>query len=140
MKYKRFEIIPHTADIGIKAFGKTKEEMFKNAALGLFNIIADLKKVKLQESLDLEVEGDTLDDLLVAWLGELLYQSEAKKVLFKEFSFEYFNETRLRAMCYGERIDPKRHRLKREIKAVTYHRLKIKEENSLWTSRIIFDI
>jgi SHS2 domain-containing protein len=140
VRYKRFQIIEHTADAGIKAYGKTKEEMFKNAALGMFDIMANLKNIKLQECIDLEVEAENIEELLVAWLRELLYQAEAKKVLFKEFSFQYFNEVRLRALCYGERINPKKHRIKTEIKAVTYHQLQVKQENSLWIGRVIFDL
>ena len=140
MRHKRFELIEHTADAGIKAYGKTKEEMFKNAALGMFDIIASLKNIKFQESIDIELEAKNTEELLVAWLRELLYQAQAKKILFKKFAFQDLNETRLRAICYGEKIDPKKHHLKTEIKAVTYHQLKVEQENSLWAGRIIFDL
>ncbi len=140
MRHKRFELIEHTADTGIKAYGKTKEEMFKNAALGMFDIMTSLKNIKLRESIDMEVEAKNTEELLVAWLRELLYQAETKKILLKEFAFQYFNEARLRVICYGEKINPKKHRLKTEIKAVTYHQLKVEQENSLWVGRIIFDI
>lgn len=140
MRYRRFELIEHTADVGIKAYGKTEEEMFKNAALGMLSIMADPKKVKLQESIDLEIEAKNIEELLVAWLRELLYQAEAKKILFKEFVFQCFNETRLRTICYGERVNPKKHQLKTEIKAVTYHQLKVTREDSLWTGKVIFDL
>jgi len=140
LRHKRFELIEHTADAGIKAYGKTKEEMFKNAALGMFDIIANLKNIKLQESIDIELEAKNTEELLVAWLRELLYQTQAKKILFKKFAFQDLNETRLRAICYGEKIDPKKHHLKTEIKAVTYHQLKVEQENSLWAGRIIFDL
>ncbi len=140
MRHKRFELIEHTADAGIKAYGKTKEEMFKNAALGMFDIMASLKNIKLQESIDVELEAKNTEELLVAWLRELLYQAQAKKILFKKFAFQDLNETRLRAICYGEKINPKKHHFKTEIKAVTYHQLKVEQENSLWAGRIIFDL
>jgi SHS2 domain-containing protein len=120
VRHKRFQIIEHTADAGIRAYGKTKEEMFKNAALGMFSIMANLKNIKLQESIDLEVEAENIEELLVAWLRELLYRSEAKGIVFKEFSFQYFEDVRLGAHCYGERINSKKCRLKTEIKAVTF--------------------
>ncbi len=140
MRHEKFEPIEHTADTGIKAYGKTKEEMFKNAALGMFDIMVSLKNIKLRDSIDMEVEAKNIEELLVAWLRELLYQAETKKILLKEFFFQHFNETRLMATCYGEKINPKKHRLKTEIKAVTYHQLKVEQENSLWVGRIIFDI
>lgn len=140
MRYKKFELLNHTADAGLQAWGKSEEEMFKNAALGMFSIMTNLKNVEVRESLDLEVEAENKEELLAAWLKELLYQSAAKQVLFKEFYFEYLNETRLRVICYGERINPKKHRLKTEIKAVTYHQLKIKQENSLWAGQVFFDL
>lgn len=140
MRYKKFEAIEHTADAGIKAYGQTKEEMFKNAALAMFNMLADLKDVKMQSAVDLEAAASNIEELLVAWLGELLYQSVSKGVVFKEFSFEYFDDTRLRARCYGEKIDLTKKRFKAEIKAVTYHQLEVKQKGGLWTGRVIFDV
>lgn len=140
MRYKKFEAIGHTADAGIKAYGETKEEMFKNAARAMFNMLADLKEVKMRSSLDLEVTANNVEELLVAWLRELLYQSASKGVVFKEFSFEHFDDRRIRALCYGEKIDLKKGRFKVEIKAVTYHELEVKQEGSLWVGKVIFDM
>ncbi|MFH1856195.1 MAG: archease [Candidatus Omnitrophota bacterium] len=140
MKHRIFEMIEHTGDAGMKAYGTTKEEMFVNAATGMFSIIADLKSIKMQDSIDIEVEADNIEELFVAWLRELLYQCDVKKVIFKAFSIEFLDDKHLRALCYGERINIEKQKLKTEIKAVTYHQLKVWQENSLWIGQIIFDL
>lgn len=137
---KPFEIIEHTADIGIVAYGTDIKQVFANAALGLFNLMADLDNLKEGVKREIELSAEDVEVLLVEWLNELIYISEVEHILFKRFEINELSNTRLKATCFGEKIKAGQHRLKREIKAATYHMLKLNKENSTYKVRIIFDI
>jgi SHS2 domain-containing protein len=135
-----FEIIDHTADVAIAAYGADAKQAFANAALGMFSIMTNIGKVKDTTIHDVEVTADDKKDLLVSWLNELLFVCEVEKMLFKRFDIVTLDETILKARCYGEKIDPKRHKIKMEIKAATYHMIRIEEKQNLTRVQILFDI
>ncbi len=136
----RYEIIDHTADIGIKVYGKTLEELFSNAAYGMFDIIADLEGLKPSTSIKIELEAADAEELLVAWLDELIYNFYTKQIIFSEFKIESLSDTNIKAEAFGKHIGDKKSRLKTEIKAATYHGLKIEEKNKNYEVQIIFDV
>ena len=135
-----FEIIDHTADVAIAAYGADMKKAFANAALGMFSIMTDIKKVNQTAVRDVEVTADEMKVLLVSWLNELLFICEVEKILFKKFDISELDGTRLVAKCYGEKIDPKRHRIKTEIKAATYHMTQIEEKRGGIRIQVLFDI
>lgn len=135
-----FEVIAHTADIGIIAYGADMKQAFANAARGLFSLITDLRMVKEKEHRIIEVNAPDREALLVNWLNELIYLFEAKRMLFNRFEINSLTDTELTATGYGEKLKLNRHHLKREVKAATYHMLKISEEAGSWEVRVIFDI
>jgi SHS2 domain-containing protein len=135
-----FEIIDHTADVAIAAYGADLKKAFANAALGMFSIITDIDKVNESMIRDVEVTSEDMTDLLVSWLNELLFICEVEKFLFKKFDISELNGTRIVAKCYGEKIDPKRHRIKTEIKAATYHMTQIEEKRDGVRIQVLFDI
>jgi SHS2 domain-containing protein len=140
---KEFEIIDHTADIGIVAYGKTKREVFINAAKGMFEIIAGENRDLKENFYDkIKLEAKSLEDLLIAWLNELLYISEVKLVILNKFKIKELSDGQIKAEVGGTKINHLSIRIKREVKAVTYHRLEIKkdEESGLWRAQVIFDI
>jgi SHS2 domain-containing protein len=140
---KEFEIIDHTADIGIVAYGKTKREVFINAAKGMFEIIAgENRDLKENFYAKIKLEAKSLEDLLIAWLNELLYISEVKLVILNKFIIKELSNGQIKAEVGGTKINHLSIRIKREVKAVTYHRLEIKkdEESGLWNAQVIFDI
>jgi len=140
---KEFEIIDHTADIGIVAYGKTKREVFINAAKGMFEIIAgENRDLKENFYAKIILEAKSLEDLLIAWLNELLYISEVKLVILNKFKIKELSDGQIKAEVGGTKINHLSVRIKREVKAVTYHRLEIKkdEESGLWSAQVIFDI
>jgi SHS2 domain-containing protein len=140
---KEFEIIDHTADIGIVAYGKTKKEVFINAAKGMFEIIAGENRNLKENFYDkIKLEAKSLEDLLIAWLNELLYISEVKLVILNKFKIKELSDGQIKAEIGGTKINHLSVRIKREVKAVTYHRLEIKkdEESGLWRAQVIFDI
>ena len=99
---KRFELIEHTADIGIKACGKTLAGAFANAAYGMFSIIAELDNVREIESRRVEVNADDIEGLLFEWLNGLLYYFDVETLLFRKFDIIEFGDTRLAADCHGK--------------------------------------
>ncbi len=135
---KRFQLIEHTADVGLIAYGRTLAEAFGNAAYGLFSIIAELKTVKEIESRRLELNEEDPEALLFEWLNSLIYLFDVEMLLLKRFDVRDFNGRGLKAICYGEKYDPSRHQLKTGVKAATYHMLKVdREKNQV---QVIFDI
>jgi SHS2 domain-containing protein len=138
MRIKRFSLIEHTADIGLTAYGENVAEAFSNAAYGLFSIITDLRKVKKIESRLIEIQENSLEDLLYAWLNHLIYLFDAEQMLFKQCAIQEFEEHKIKAVCYGERVDPARHNMKLGVKAATYHMLKVDVEKN--QVQVIFDI
>ncbi|MDO8886374.1 archease [Candidatus Oleimmundimicrobium sp.] len=140
-KTKQFDILEHTADVGLAAYGRSLKEVFENAAVGMFSLVADLNKVGDSFSCELKVENEDREGLLVEWLNELIYVSEVQEVILKKFNITHLEEDGrfLTAKAYGEKIDLSRHQIKTQIKACTYHNLKI-EKNKIWEARVIFDI
>ena len=135
---KRFQLIEHTADTGLIAYGNNLAEAFANAAFGLFSIIAELEPVKETQSRKLELGEDNPEALLFEWLNSLLYLFDVEMLLFKRFEIIDFDGRRLKAICYGEKYDSSRHHLKTGVKSATYHMLKVdKEKNQV---QVIFDI
>ena len=135
---KRFQLIDHTADTGLIAYGSTLAEAFANAAYGMFSIIAELKTVRGEESRRLEISEGDPEGLLFEWLNSLLYFFDVEMLLFKRFDIIELNGHELKAVCYGEKYDPSRHHLKTGVKSATYHMLKVDEEKN--QVQVIFDI
>lgn len=137
---KKYEFINHTADLGIRVWGESIEELFENAAYSMFDIIADLNRVELKKTMKVEIEKEELDELLADWLRNLLYKFNGDRYLLKEFKVETIDTQGLKAKVKGEKLDLSRHHLKTEIKAVTYHGLEVKEVDRGWEAQIIFDV
>jgi len=135
----RFEVIDHTADVGIVAYGKDLKEAFANAAFGMFSLIADLEKVRGSISREIDVQSTDQEALLVDWLNELLYLFDVEHIIFKRFEITALSQKKLKAKVYGEKIDTSRHQLKTAVKAATYHMLKI-EKNKGVRVQFILDI
>ena len=135
---KRFELIEHTADMGLVAYGHDLAEAFANAAYGLFSIIADLSGVQEKESRQIELEEEDAETLLFEWLNYLLYVFDVEMLLLKRFNMERFDGSGLKATCYGEKYDPSHHQLHRGVKSATYHMLKVDRERN--QVRVIFDV
>ncbi len=140
---KEFEILEHTADIGLIAYGKNREEVFINAARGMFGIITGGTKNLKENFYDkIKLEADNLEGLLFAWLNELLYIGETRLVILNKFQIKELSDFQIKAEVRGVKINPPSVKIEKEIKAATYHRLEIKkdEESGLWRAQVIFDI
>jgi SHS2 domain-containing protein len=135
-----FKILEHTADIGIIAYGEDISQAFINAAKGLFSLIIDPEEVNVKKHREIVVTASDREALLVNWLNELIYLLDAEGTLFKNFEIIIITETKLKVRGYGEKINTKKHHLKREVKAATYHQLRIEQTAGGWWAQVIFDI
>ncbi len=137
-----FRVIDHTADIGLLIKGKNKEELFAEAARGMFSILIAKSlrgaSATWQSQFEIKVEGLTLEELLVAFLNELLYLAEKEKAIFNRFKVE-IKKIKNRFYLQG-RIKKNSQVPKREVKAATYHNLKVEKKGNFWQTTIIFDV
>ena len=132
--------IDHTGDIGIEVRAGTLSELFERAAWGMFGVLTDMDTVRDREARAVTVEADDRASLMVRWLSELNFLHATQHVLFSRFAIEEMTDTRLAATAWGEAIDPDRHTVYTEIKAITYHQLEIEETDDGWHVQIIFDM
>ena len=135
---KKFEILEHKADLKIRVFGKTKEELFKNAMNGMFKVAKYQKEAKSQKSkVKIKIFSFDLPSLLVDFLSEVLYLVETKKLVFENVKFKKFSENEIEAELIGKPLK----RMGVHIKGVTYHYLDIhQEKDGTWQATILFDI
>lgn len=134
-----FEIIEHTADIGIHSKGKNLEEAFREAGRGMFSIITDLDKVEKKKELNIVLKQDDWEDLLVSFLSELIYLHEVKDMLFCDFDVELRENDKkeLNVIGKGEKMDLDKHKMHTAVKAVSYHELLVDLEGEV---KVIFDV
>ena len=137
---KKYEQIPHTADIAIRAYGADLKELFMNAAYGMFDIIADLDGLKKSITVNVKIEAASPEELLVSWLDELLYNFYTKEIIFYDFEMDSIGDGKLSAKAHGRYVSQNRNRLKTEIKAVTFHDLSIKKDKDGLSVDIVFDV
>ena len=135
-----FELVDHTADIGLKVWGSTAEEVFEEAGRGLFSLVCDPLRIGELESVDLELEAEAMDLLLAAWLNELLYVFETRRLVLWEFEVRELQERRLRARVSGEPLDTRRHVLCGGVKAATLHELRLARRDDGWEGFVLLDV
>lgn len=136
---KDFELMEHTADVGIVAHGASIAEAFANAGRALFSLITEPDDINETEYRDIEVTAPDRESLLVAWLNELIFLFDAEDMLFKRFDITDLSATNLKARAYGEVVDNSRHRLKMGVKGATYHMLEVDSSNGSRV-RVVLDI
>ena len=137
---KSYEIIDHTADIGLHVFGDSRTTLFCNAAIALTDVITEHRSVVGIESLELSVTGADWPDLMVNWLRELLYLWNGKNLLVASVEIKQISAKRIVAVVSTEPYQPERHRIRNEIKAVTYHQIDVSESLTGWEAKIILDV
>ncbi len=135
-----FQILEHTADIGFRARGRTRCEMFSSAALALESIALDLSGVRPAQLYPLAVTGEDDESLLVNWLSEVLYHLDGKRVAFGRFEIDEITPTALRGRGWGEPRDAARHPPRLVVKGVTYHQLKIAKDAHGWCAEVFLDV
>lgn len=138
---RNFETFSHTADIGLKVRGETIAALFENAALGLTSLLTDPEKIHSEKKVAFKLKSSVgWESLLVEWLQEILYEFTVRKMAFSKFHVQRISEYFLEAEADGELIQSDRHPILREVKAVTYHNLKIDRDKEGFRTEIIIDI
>lgn len=135
-----FEILEHPADIGFRAYGRTQEELFTNAALALFSLACDLATIEDREVREIEATGSDDESLLYAWLAELLALAEVERFIFRRAEIRALEAHAVRGAAYGEPFDRARHRVGTHIKAVTFHQLKVEKTAEGWCAQVFLDL
>jgi SHS2 domain-containing protein len=135
-----FEAFEHTADVGIEVRASSLADLFETAAIGMFAFLIDHETVENRAWRERRVEADDVEGLLVAWLNDLLVLLAADEFVPKAFVIDEVGDRRLRATVHGEPVDPARHRFRLDVKAATYHLLKVERSDGRWTARVVFDV
>jgi SHS2 domain-containing protein len=141
---EKFEFLEHTADVYIRAHGKTMEEAYENAALAMFETMTDTDKIAQAQQQTLEVEAEDQYGLLYNWLEALLVKFEVEGMFYSKFQISNWKETsetfKFKAAVWGEKFTPQKHPQKVGVKAVTYHRMMIIREKDRVVLEFILDI
>ena len=128
------------ADVGVRAWGRTRAESFAQAALGVFALIVKPEEVEEREQREVRAQGDSPERLLASWINECLYVHEIEGFVVHRVEVDACTSTLLHATLHGEEIDPGRHRLGTIVKAATMHRLVVAEEQGRHHVHLIVDV
>ena len=135
-----YEIFDHTADLGLRIRAGELNDLFEEAARALFSVIvSDVGEIRPVEEKMLVIEAEDREELLRDWLAELLYIFHTKHMIFSQFTAEV-GDTKVTGTARGEPIDPARHEIDAEIKAITYHGLKVQHDKNGWLAEVIVDV
>lgn len=139
---KKFDFLDiTTADTAFAAYGRDLNELFDNAALAMFEVMINTKKVKPEIKREIEIGAKDLRGLLFGWLNKLLVFYGSDNLAFSKFNVRIDEKNfKLKAECFGEKINPKKHEIKTEVKACTYHKMKIEKVKDKWKAQVILDI
>ena len=140
LSFHGFETFDHTADIGIRAWGNELAQVFEEAARALFSVMAELNTISVRQKLKLRLHAESDEELFLAWLKELLFIFETKHLLFSDFKVLDLKSGTLVAEVGGELIDPTKHLLGREVKAVTLHQFRLARDKARYFAEVILDI
>jgi SHS2 domain-containing protein len=135
-----YEIFEHTADMGIRARAGSLDELFADAARGLFSVmVSNLDAVRTVEEATFQLSGANIEELLHDWLAELLYTFHARRLVLADFRVR-IDPSGLSATARGEPIDTSRHEIDVEVKAITWHALKVEQDGDQWVAEVIVDV
>ena len=135
-----YTLLDHTADLGFTTQGNNLIELFTNAAKAFMHIMLMGTTLKKTDSVTIPISGNDLEDLMVRWLGEILYLFEGENLVVNDVYIDTFLDFQFEATLKTVPFDPQIHEILREIKAVTYHRIKVAETNGLWEALVVLDL
>lgn len=144
----KFDYLEHTADVYILAYGNNIIELLENAGIALFETMTSTDKVMRKVSRNIEAHGIDLENLLYCWLEELLTIYYSENIMCGNIRVDEFIvlrrsngiDYRVKGLCIGEEFDPERHESKVEVKAITYHLMKILRDENGWKAYFVLDI
>ncbi len=132
-------LIEVEADVGFEIWSRDLNSLFEEAATAMYEIMVDITKVEPREKKRVEVEAEELDILMHEWLSELLFITDVESLVFSKFHVQ-IEGSKLKGEAFGEPVNPEKHNVKTEIKAVTYYKLRVARENGLWRAIVVLDI
>jgi SHS2 domain-containing protein len=135
-----FTLLDHTADLGIQVRGSDVKNLFENAAKVLLHLMVRGESLKVTLPRKISVSGEDLADLMVQWLGEILYLFEGEKEVVTFLHIDSLIPSALKASVNTVPFDPEIHEILSEIKAVTYHQIDVAPKRDHWEAKVIFDI
>src|SRR5215472_4147871 len=135
-----FEVLEHTADVGFRAWGQSLPELFENAALALESIAVVLERAEPSSAYPLAASGEDRGELLVNWLNEVVYYLDGRRIVLSRFHVDLITDTSVRGQGWGGPRDALRHPPRIVVKAVTYHQLRVYQENGRWVAEVYLDI
>jgi len=135
-----YQIIDHTADLGIIVQGTDEKNLFIRAAQAMTDLMVEGDISKKTVIKVVSLQGEDFPDLMVRWLGEILYLFNGEKLIVNSIEIKSISPITLRSTLTLTSFDPEHHQVKREIKAVTYHQISVEKVNDGWQARVIFDI
>ena len=138
-KKPSYELIDHTADLGIHVFGGNPKDLFQNAAMALMDQLVEPVDRFARQEKRITIEGNDWPDLMVNWLREILYLWAGDEIVAQSVQIESIAENSLVADLRVEPFSPEWHKLKSEIKAVTYHQVQVFDTGNRWEAKVIFD-
>ena len=139
MRQPRYRSTEHTADLGLVAYGETPKETFENAAYGMFDLMVDVSSTAETEAVDVRAEADDAPSLLVAFLNELLFLFETRRLVLVRFEvIEWDEATNLLARAWGSPLAEQEPR--DQIKAVTYHDMRVEKTDEGFEAEVLFDV
>lgn len=134
------ELFEHTADLGLRARAPDLNTLFAEAAACLFSAVLDnVGEIRPNQTVEIAVPGTDRELLLYDWLRDLLREADERGMVFGRFAVTV-TDTGLTGTAWGEPLDRDRHQLSREVKAITYHELKVEETADGWLAEVIIDI
>lgn len=135
-----YSLFSHTADLGMSVTGHSCEDLFRNAGSALLELLVANKTSKIEQKLEISLIGNDLPDLMVKWLSEILYLFEGERLVVTEIFINAIDTHSITSTLSVMKYNSRYNEILREIKAVTYHQIEVKEKKGIWTARIIFDL
>lgn len=135
-----FEVLEHTADIGFRATAKSLTELFEEAAAALVDIVLDAQHTVPRKSIAIAASGDSKDALLVNWLNEVLYYLDGERMAIAQCRVLELTDSRIAGEICGEPRDAVRHEPRMVVKGVTYHQLKLEQDENGWACEVYVDV
>ena len=140
----KYKFLDHTADVGFEIESSSLNELFKASAILTFDVMADLKKVSPKITKKIKLKNSKIDNLLFNFIEELIFLKDSEYMLFSKFDIKIThsidNGFFLIAEIKGEKINPKKHELKTDVKAITLHKFYVKKIKKKFKTSIILDI
>jgi len=140
IKRPDYTLLDHTADLGIRISGIDLKDLFENAGRALMHLMISFEPPEKTSSVKISLSGEDLEDLMVRWLGELLYLFEGENLVVTSVYIDSISQHGLRATLKTIPFDPLTQQTFSEIKAVTYHQIQVADKGTFWEAKVIFDV